>query len=192
MTATTFRYFAYGSNMLTERLKARCCGAGPMGRAFADGWALEFNKPSRDGSGKATLSMKAGCRTLGVLFEIPVGERGDLDDAEGAGPGGGYKRCDAFPVRLADGDGTVTASTYLAKKTDGSLDPYDWYLALVIAGAREHGLGEVHVASLECLACRPYPENGIEWQWAMQGKREASEALEKAGFPDYRELLRRP
>ena len=55
MTATTFHYFAYGSNMLTARLKARCSGAELVGRAFADGWGIEFSKPGEDGSGKATL-----------------------------------------------------------------------------------------------------------------------------------------
>ena len=187
-TAATFRYFAYGSNMLTERLKARCRGAELTGRAFADGWVLEFSKPSTDGSGKATLSEKAGCRTAGVLFEIPVDELEDLDGAEGPG----YERRDAFHVRLADGDGTVTATTYLAKDPKDGLEPYDWYLALVIAGARQHELGEAQVGWLERVACRPYPEGGREKRNAMKGKRKALEALEKAGFPDCRELPCRP
>ena len=192
MTATTFRYFAYGSNMLTERLKDRCRSAEPTGRAFADGWALEFSKPSKDGSGKATLFRKAGCRTAGVLFEIQVDERKDLDVAEGARSGGGYEPCDAFPVRLVDGDETVNASTYFATETDGSLEPYDWYLALMIAGAHQHELGQALVASLECMTCRPYPEEDPERKMTLEGKRKALEALEKAGFPDYRQLLRRP
>lgn len=178
-----FCYFAYGSNMLTERLKARCDRARPSGCAFADGWVMEFSKPSKDCSGKASLSRKAGCETAGVLFEIPMTQRDALDEAEGATLRGGYRRCDAFPVRLVGGDGTITASTYLATKTDRSLKPYDWYLALVIAGAREHGLGTACNASLLRTVPMPDPVEG------RKTRVEAIEALKNAGFPDYRELL---
>ena len=120
---------------------------------------------------------------VGVLFEVPLTERGDLDKAEGT-TDGGYKRCDKFSVRLVDGDGTVTASTYLATNTDCSLKPYDWYLALVIADASEHGLGEDYLASLRRADPMPDPKDG-------RGTRiKAIEALTKAGYPDCRKLLR--
>ncbi len=179
----TICYFAYGSNMLTARLKARCDRARPTGCAVADGWGMEFSKPSKDCSGKANLSSKAGCETAGVLYEIPMTQRDALDKAEGATLRGGYRRCDAFPVRLVGGGETVTASTYLATETDSSLKPYDWYLALVIAGAREHGLDEAYIASLLRMAPMLDPVEG------RQTRVEAMEALRKAGFSDYRELL---
>ena len=85
----TFYYFAYGSNMLTTRLKPRCPGAKRVGRADADGAVIEFSKPSIDGSGKATLRQAAGSRTAGVLFEIPIAELAQLDSHEGVGSGYG-------------------------------------------------------------------------------------------------------
>lgn len=182
MGAVTFCYFAYGSNMLTERLKARCPGATATGRGFADGAIIEFSKPSKDESGKATLRQKAGARTVGVLFEIPKAELHDLDTHEGLGKG--YRRCDAFRVRLIDGDGSVTAVTYLATVRDSSLMPYDWYLALVIAGARQHALAEDHLTSLRCVAYSPDPND------SRKERVEALRALTAAGFPDYRKLLR--
>ena len=99
-TAMTFCYFAYGSNMLTEWLQARsrCPSARPIGCAIADGWGIEFSKPSKDSSGKATLSKKNGCQTAGVLFEIQEDERDRLDRVEGYPYG--YDRCDVFSVRL--------------------------------------------------------------------------------------------
>ena len=177
----TFRYFAYGSNMLTERLKDRCPGAKEIGPAFADGMVIEFSKRSKDDSGKATLSMKADCITPGVLFEIPKTERAKLDRHEGVGTG--YKRCDAFPVRPVYGDGTITAVTYLATDMDRSLKPYDWYLALVIAGACKHELGEAYMSSLRRVAYRPDPDD------RRKERITAMKALEKAGFPEYRKLL---
>ena len=112
----TFFYFAYGSNMLTTRLRSRCPGAILAGRADADGYAVEFSKPSKDKSGKATLRQAAGGRTAGVLFEIPEAELGLLDSHEGVGSG--YERCDAFPVRLVDsGEVTQAAATLQHRPT---------------------------------------------------------------------------
>ena len=182
MGPVTFCYFAYGSNMLTERLRARCPSATATGRAFADGAVIEFSKRSKDNSGKATLRKKAGGRTPGVLFEIPKAELDDLDTHEGVGKG--YQRCDAFRVRLIDGDGFATAVTYLATGRDSSLLPYDWYLALVIAGARQHGLGEAHLTSLRCMAYLPDPND------SRKTRIEAIGVLTAAGFPEYRKLLR--
>lgn len=50
----TFRYFAYGSNMLTEWLRGRCPSTEPIGIAIAANHKLRFGKRSIDKSGKAT------------------------------------------------------------------------------------------------------------------------------------------
>ena len=177
----TFYYFAYGSNMLTVRLKPRCPGAVPLGRAHADSTVVEFSKASVDGSGKATLRQAAGGRTAGVLFEIPKAELGLLDCHEGVGSG--YARRDAFSVRRVDGNEIIQAATYLARSPDSSLTPYDWYLALVIAGAHEHGLGDDYLAALRRVASMPDPDDG------RRTRAEALEALTAAGFAVYRKLL---
>lgn len=67
----TFDYFAYGSNMLIERLWNRCLNPKEIGCAYADNRIIEFSKLSKkDGSGKATLRWQLGPRTPGVLFRI--------------------------------------------------------------------------------------------------------------------------
>ena len=70
----TFLYFGYGSNMLTERLRARCPGAKCVSTAEVIDYALEFSKPSVDGSGKATLGHLEGRNqtSIGVVFEKAV------------------------------------------------------------------------------------------------------------------------
>jgi len=169
----TFIYFAYGSNMLTERLKDRCPGSRLKGCAFADGWEIEFSKRSLDGSGKVTLTKKADRLTPGALFEIPVKELGDLNKAEGYSPNdpeSGYKLCREFPVRRRDSHETITAYTYLATRICSGLKPYDWYFALVIAGAHQHKLGEDHVASLRSVKFQPWPP-------AAKSREKAIEAL---------------
>lgn len=177
----TFCYFAYGSNMLTERLKARCPGATALGRAAATDTVIEFSKPSKDGSGKATLRREVGGRTSGVLFKIPHAELGELDSYEGVGQG--YQRCDAFPVHLIDGDEIVPVVTYLATCTDSSLKPYDWYLALVIAGALQHELDDDYLAVLRRKPHMPDPND------CRRTRTKAIEALTEAGFANYRKLL---
>ena len=174
-------YFAYGSNMLTKRLKKRCPGAVPTKRAYADDWAIEFSKPSKDCSGKATLRRKTGSRTPGMLFKIPEAEVCRLDKYEGVGKG--YERCDTFSVRLADDGEIVQVTTYLATRIKPDCKPYDWYLALVIAGALDHKLDKDHQAMLRHVAYKPDP--CCDRPERIQAKK----VLAKAGYRDYRCLL---
>ena len=157
-----FLYFAYGSNMLTARLQAlnRCPTAIPVGVALAPALRFVYGKRSRDGSGKATLTpiSRACLPAHGVLFEISDVERAALDRAEG----NGYEtRHDISLVRLRDGE-TVQAVTYVssAEMFDDSLRPYDWYRALVLAGAWEHRLPKVYIRHLCDLSATrdPLPE----------------------------------
>jgi hypothetical protein len=64
--------------------------------------------------------------------------------------GKGYRRDDGFVVVSTDGGKKITASTYLARveARDESLLPYDWYRALIVAGALEHELPERYVTLL--------------------------------------------
>ena len=177
----TFYYFAYGSNMLTTRLERRCRGAFPVGRADAVDHAIEFSKLSKDKSGKATLRHTNGGRTPGVVFKIPITELGRLDKCEGVGQG--YERCDAFPVRLLDDDKILKAKTYLATSPNSSLKPYDWYLALVIAGAQEHRISDEYLAALRRVEFvrDPCPDR--------KTRLEAISALTAAGIADYRKAI---
>src|SRR3989344_5491085 len=132
----TFIYFAYGSNMLTERLRARCPSAEIIGTANAHGYKICFEKKSKDGSGKATLIRPKNDSDIvhGVLFRINKSELPELDDAEGKD----YRREDEFSV--ISSDGKVYTTTYIAKKNEAGLFPYNWYFALIVAGALQHKL----------------------------------------------------
>jgi hypothetical protein len=179
----TFLYFAYGSNMLSARLKARYLSAKVIGKATAIGHALEFTKRGKDSSGKATLVSAAGHDTPGVLFEIAKSDLVELDRAEGAGRG--YDRNDEFRIELAGENAARVATTYLASEAEAHLKPYDWYLALVIAGANEHQLGPAHSARLRQI------EYVIDDHLTRDGRTVALDALSKHGFDDYDVLLSR-
>src|SRR5690606_34185064 len=89
---TRFRTFAYGSNMLSARLKQRCPSARALGVAQLSGYALRWHKSSTDGSGKCDVVHDNARTVFGVVFEIDASELAALDQAEGRGHG--YDRRD--------------------------------------------------------------------------------------------------
>lgn len=146
------RYFAYGSNMLAERIQAptRCKSATPLGIAYCTGYRICFIKKSRDESGKATL-VETGDESdfvPGVLFEIDDTEKDLLDKAEGANGGGYIPKEDLSVIFNKKIVGDIR--TYIAPKDkcDHTLPVYDWYLALVIAGAKQHKLDSNYVQKI--------------------------------------------
>ena len=180
----TFDYFAYGSNMLTARLRKRCIFPYKVERAYAADRIIEFSKRStKDCSGKATLRQQVGHSIPGVIFRIPISDCKLLDRYEGAGKGRGYFRCDKFPVHLTRNDDIVYARTYLASYPEPGIKPYDWYLALVIAGVLEHDLGAEYHSMLQCV---PYE---TDTKCDRKERCKAVEVLTVAGFPEYRDLL---
>lgn len=171
--------------MLSNRLIARCNSARVLGAATAKNHKIEFSKPSKDKSGKATLISSVGLdvHTQGVLFEINKAELQSLDNAEGAGFG--YERHDAFSVLRTGDDQTITAVTYIANTPQAELRPFDWYLALVVAGALEHNLENYYVADLLTI---PYV---LDLEMDRQSRRDALAALSKHGHVDHMKLLKR-
>jgi hypothetical protein len=147
MSADSFLYFAYGSNMFTPWLcqPARCPSARFAGIAELSGHELRWHKHSKkDGSGKCDIPAAAAASVLGVLYEIAGDEKAPLDRAEGKGFG-----YDEIEVEVLSGSNPVRAVTYQATNTDPALRPYTWYRALVIAGAKEHGFPASYIAELE-------------------------------------------
>ena len=178
----SFVYFGYGSNMLPARLSKRCPSARVLGLAIARDFTLQFSKPSTDGSGKATLVPSQGSAVPGVLFEIADDERKELDLHEGVGHG--YARVDSFSVEGLPTSDQVQATTYIATTTDPQLEPFDWYLAVVIAGAVHHGMDEQHVTRLRTF------HHSVDDYLERPTRLRALEAMLAHDFVDYRTLLK--
>ena len=175
-----FLYFAYGSNLLAERLAARCPGAKPVGLVSVAGWRLAFQAKSFDGSGKATLIAAEETSVVhGRLYEVPVGERDALDRAEGADRDPPvYLRRDDFVVTGADGAEIRDVAVYLAREETPPLEPWDWYRALIVAGGMQAGLDPAAVAALAVTPALPDPLPN------RRSRREAMTVLEVAGFSE--------
>ncbi|NNU80688.1 gamma-glutamylcyclotransferase [Halovulum dunhuangense] len=169
-------YFAYGSNLLTERLAARCPGARLVGGAWLADHVVAFAKRGwMDGSGKATVLPRPGAVAPGVVYELAEGEFATLDAIEGVGRG--CDRIDGVQV------GAWRASLYVATAPETGCRPFDWYKALILAGAAQHGLDPAGFASL-----RAAPHD-VDRDATRTGRIAALEALRAAGFHDWESLL---
>ena len=148
--------FAYGSNMLTGRLRVRTPSAISIGLGEIRGYRMAFNKRGADGSGKGNIQPTSDPedRVHGVVFRIDSAELGLLDAVEV-----GYRRC---PVQVITRWGhTVGAVSYQAldEYVHPGLRPFRWYHGLVLAGAREHGLPAHHVLWIECQEADRDPDD---------------------------------
>ncbi|WP_442505294.1 gamma-glutamylcyclotransferase family protein [Novipirellula sp. SH528] len=135
----TFHHFAYGSNMSTARLRARCPSAMPRAVGFVRGRTLRFHKLGTDGTGKANAFATNNDFDIlwGVVYETLLSEKHELDRCESLGVG--YEH---VTVQVHVEDRTIDTFLYqaIASRIDNSLLPVDWYHDHVVKGSIEHGL----------------------------------------------------
>lgn len=177
----TCLYFAYGSNLLSTRLIARCPSARVVGVAMTDGWTVSFTKPGGDGSGKAGLVRRDGTSHPGVVYELSAEEMPVLDKIEGVGHG--YTREDGFTVTMASDGGPVATATYMPQRHDPALIPFDWYLALCIAGAVENRFDPHVMSAFKATPSKPDHEDHRPARLA------GIEALEAAGHGNWQQIF---
>lgn len=177
----TCLYFAYGSNLLSTRLAARCPSARVVGVAMTDGWTVSFSKPGGDGSGKAGLVERRGAVHPGVVYELAADEMPVLDRIEGLGHG--YTRDDGFAVTMITNGDRVATATYIPQRHDPALTPFDWYLALCIAGATENGFDPQVLASFQKTRRQPDTEHH------RPARQAGIQALKLAGHHNWQAIL---
>ncbi len=141
-------YFAYGSNLDPSRLAGRVGRAEPRGAARLAGHRLAFDKPGRDGSAKANLRPQPGGLVWGVVYALDPDDWARLDRFER-----GYDRVE---VSVDGAARSLRVQTYRAARSCAAL-PFAWYLALCVAGARQHGLPRHWVEQLRATPVQPDP-----------------------------------
>ena len=173
------RYFAYGSNMLRERLVARVSTAQGVAVGVVRDYRFDFAKVSVDGSGKGDMVASPGDEVWGVLYEFDADQKAALDEHEGR-----HYRAREVVVSTPSGDETAWAYIAEPHRRDPSKVPYDWYLALIIAGARQGGLPEAYIQAVEATA---FDVDGEEDRGTRQ---EALAALAEAEMSDVLDEIR--
>lgn len=154
------RYLAYGSNLLPQRLRERVPSARPLGIVPLSDWRLTFDKRGRDGSAKCNLQPSSAQATdrqghplaFAAVYEIPQCERHALDAAEDLGRG--YLEHRMHTPEF----GPMFFYRAAMDFVDPSLTPFDWYHALVLAGARHHAFPASYLRQIEQITTRPDPD----------------------------------
>lgn len=156
MPGNSLYYFAYGSNLLSARMQERVPSARFESAAALAGFRLAFNKRGADGSAKCNIVPAGESDSVhGVIWRIAVGEKAALDAVEGPAY---YCWWHVLPAAGRE----YPIFTYIARPgmTTDDRQPYDWYRAFVIAGAREHQLPPEYLDSLHAVSewADPDPE----------------------------------
>ena len=120
----------------------------------------------------------------GVVYEVELIELETLNRIES-----GYDLKHDFKVFLLDTDTPLTVKTYIAPRQSRKpgLKPFDWYLALIVAGAIEHGFPH-GFPQAEISAYQ-----NMEFQTDKEGenKSKTSKLLNEAGFESIEQVLNR-
>lgn len=134
--------------MLEERIRSRAPSAVFVSVGILRGYRLQFNKLGLDDSGKSNVERSAGLhdRVYGVIFTVEDADVPNLDVAED-GLRGGYSRS-TIQVEVAGGKSVVESYFADSRFIDNSLLPFDWYAAMVVAGALDHGIPAEYCAAL--------------------------------------------
>ena len=140
-------YFAYGSNLWFEQMKARCPSAELIGLATLEKYRLCFPRRSpRWGGGVAGVEPDRMGKVEGVVYRMSSRDLLELDGYEGVAAGV-YRR-ERVVVHTAEG--AQEAWTYIPDPEDGApFRPSNSYIGTMIRGALEQGLPGDWIRSLE-------------------------------------------
>jgi gamma-glutamylcyclotransferase (GGCT)/AIG2-like uncharacterized protein YtfP len=152
-------YFAYGSNLDPDQMRARCPDCRTVGLASLPDHRLTF--PLRFepwGGGTAGVAHAHGGTVWGAVYELSEADLAALDEYEGwKGPGDHHNLYDrdlttVVLTRADDGSipRRVRAYTYFAR-TLNPTPPSRRYLDTILKGARHHRLPPEYIEWLESI-----------------------------------------
>lgn len=147
----TFLYYAYGSNLLTERIRINNPSAKKIAVAKLDGWRLDFNLYGKSWHGAAaTIIPDDDSHIWGVVWELDKSDMPNLDKQEY-----GY---DSLTVSAYGHDGTkYECRSYVVNlPLQGDRRPSTIYKNVIIKGAVEHELPEDYIAQLKKIEDNGY------------------------------------
>lgn len=145
-------YFAYGSNMDPEQMKARCPDAEVVGIGVMPDHALCFPRRSvKRNCGVSSVAPLAGRETWGVVYRLTSKDLTALDGSEGfrndrAAELNSYNR---VAVIVSLNDVPTDMMTYVAIGQENVPPPNAAYLKHIREGARHHGLPAAYLEFLD-------------------------------------------
>ncbi|XP_063610195.1 gamma-glutamylcyclotransferase-like [Penaeus indicus] len=150
-----FLYFAYGSNLLTERIHINNPSAKMVDIGKLKDFRLDFNYFSQRWQGAAaTIVEDPGNHLYGVLWEIANEDMKHLDKQEGVDHGV-YKAIEV-DVEASDGKMVKARSYQLIRPLEKDRRPSFVYLDVILRGAKENGLPKDYIDFLEGIEHNGY------------------------------------
>jgi len=149
-------YFAYGADLNPGRMVERAPGYRTIGVARLDGYWLGFPRSSAlERTALPAIVPDPGGAVWGALYEVPKEDVPILHHLHGFDPDGpaGRNDHDFLPVevtRPGQAD-SVRAVTYVPLPDGTSSLPSAAYMAMLIEGARYHGLPRTYLAALQSI-----------------------------------------
>jgi cation transport regulator ChaC len=143
-------YFAYGSNMDEQQMRAHCPTFRRVDSACLQGHRLAFTRRSIvSGTGVADVVAVADGAVWGVLYELGDGDLEALDRKEGSG--WAYAR-EQKSVALATDRSARRAIVYtVLTKEPSEVPPSHEYLERLIAAAEDQGLPGEYIATIRAV-----------------------------------------
>lgn len=164
MTNETFLYFAYGSNLSSERIKVQNPSAVAVGPALLEDYKLDFNFHSKRWHGApATIQAEPGSQVYGVLWKLHLDNLSSLDNQEGV-KSKIYNRFQVEVRTLKDGVLSQEKSSAFSYQlhpdrctsTGKDKQPSKVYLNVMLNGARENQLPQDYIKKLEAIEHNRY------------------------------------
>ncbi|XP_066942378.1 gamma-glutamylcyclotransferase-like isoform X2 [Macrobrachium rosenbergii] len=154
-TRNCFLYFAYGSNLLTERIHINNPSAKKIQVGKLKDYRLDFNYFSQRWKGcAATIVEDPGNHLYGVLWEIANEDLAHLDTQECVHQGI-YKAVEV-DVETLTGEQVRARSYQIIRPLEQDRRPSSVYLDVIVRGAKENGLPEDYVKFLEGIEHNGY------------------------------------
>ena len=146
-------YFAYGSNLNEQRVKAanRCPNARFIFKAILPGHRLVFTRNGDAGNCAADAIPDPSSLVWGVVYDITDSDRRQLDAHEGVAIRA-YRPKEVMVHPQGDIEQRVVVLTYRASDAADALEaPSRECLDHLLSGARRWGLPDDYIAQLERL-----------------------------------------
>lgn len=128
-----YYYFAYGSNMLQERLEQRVGRVKKIGTGFLQDYQMKFTCAAIDVS-FANIGRRIGSRTFGVIYQLTSKQLRILDEYEQL-----YYR---ITRRVNNMDVVIYISYQRARVPEFQIPPVADYVRILLAGYRQNGYME--------------------------------------------------
>ncbi len=139
-------YFAYGSNMDLDQMKARCPGAKVIGVGELKHYNISFTRWSRAwNSGTADILPERGGKIYGALYDLSLEDLKKMDKF--ADYPNSYIRQD---VMVCCQEEHLPAMTYIARRS-GVFLPSRSYLGKMVRGAMSHEIPEEYINLLKSI-----------------------------------------